>query len=170
MGICASGGGVRAGSVALGALQALRAEGLLLRARYLVSVSGGGYMVGAFQQALACGPGIDQPPITLGPTSARPRDVLRPGSMEEDHVRRHSDYLSDGLKQWLVAFGVIFRCLLSALVVIGLVITAAGLLVGRFYRVTRIANGSRPNFRPRNCRDRRGEKQPPSGTTRPAYR
>jgi hypothetical protein len=51
VGICASGGGIRSASVTLGALQALR-EDVLSRARYLVSVSGGGYMAGAFQLAL----------------------------------------------------------------------------------------------------------------------
>ena len=49
-GVCLSGGGIRSGSVALGALQSLRTE--LLGARYLVSVSGGGYTAGALQLAL----------------------------------------------------------------------------------------------------------------------
>jgi hypothetical protein len=46
VGICALGGGIRSASVTLGALQALR-EDVLSRARYLVSVWGGGYMTGA---------------------------------------------------------------------------------------------------------------------------
>jgi hypothetical protein len=55
LGICASGGGIRSATVTLGALQGLRTERLadsprsvLSRADYLVSVSGGGYMTGAF--------------------------------------------------------------------------------------------------------------------------
>ena len=49
-GICLSGGGIRAASVALGALQSpeFRAE-VVPEAQYLVSVSGGGYTAGAFQ-------------------------------------------------------------------------------------------------------------------------
>jgi hypothetical protein len=41
IGICASGGGIRSASVTLGALQAMRDE-VLSKARYLMSVSGGG--------------------------------------------------------------------------------------------------------------------------------
>jgi len=143
IGICVSGGGVRSGSVALGALQALRQEKQLLQASYLVSVSGGGYMAGAFQLALADPDRsvLDLPRgVKFPATSATPGDVFAPGSVEEDHVRRHSSYLSDGAKQWLVALGVILRGLISSLVVIGLAVTAVGLAIGRFYRSTRIAN------------------------------
>ncbi len=51
-GICVSGGGIRSASVALGALQALRAQGVLADADYLVSVSGGGYTTGGLQLAV----------------------------------------------------------------------------------------------------------------------
>ena len=44
VGICLSGGGVRSASVALGALQAM--HDVVRQARYLVSVSGGGYVAG----------------------------------------------------------------------------------------------------------------------------
>jgi hypothetical protein len=49
LGICLSGGGIRAASFALGALQALVASGHYGQARYLATVSGGGYTGGASQ-------------------------------------------------------------------------------------------------------------------------
>lgn len=51
VGICCSGGGIRAASYALGCLQELDAQGLLRgehRAEYISAVSGGSYMVGGF--------------------------------------------------------------------------------------------------------------------------
>src|SRR5205085_2139809 len=58
LGICVSGGGVRSASVTLGALQELGPD-VLTKAEYLVSVSGGGYMIGAMQLALT---GAGDPP------------------------------------------------------------------------------------------------------------
>jgi hypothetical protein len=49
LGICFSGGGIRAASFALGALQALDEKGLYRQARFLATVSGGGYLGGASQ-------------------------------------------------------------------------------------------------------------------------
>ncbi|TMK78537.1 MAG: hypothetical protein E6G47_09615 [Actinobacteria bacterium] len=132
LGICVSGGGVRAGTVALGALQALRTQ--LLRARYLLSVSGGGYVAGAFQLAL-------QTQEDMDPASqASPKDVFTPGSLEEDHVRRHTSYVSDGPRQWLAALGALLRGVISSLAVIALTVAAAGIATGWFYRATRIAD------------------------------
>jgi hypothetical protein len=71
VGICASGGGIRSASVTLGALQALQRD-VLSKARYLVSVSGGGYMTGAFQLALTrANPEAE--------SLATPADVFTPG-------------------------------------------------------------------------------------------
>ena len=142
IGICVSGGGVRSASVTLGALQSLRQCGQLARARYLVSVSGGGYMAGAFQLALKTSDDGTQA------TLAKPSDVLDPGSGEEDHVRRHSSYLSDGPRQWLTALGVLFRNLMASFFVIALFVATLGIAVGWFYRVTHIAelHALRPLF------------------------
>jgi hypothetical protein len=52
VGICVSGSGIRSASVALGALCALRDNGVLGNANYLVSVSGGGYTTGGLQLAM----------------------------------------------------------------------------------------------------------------------
>ena len=132
--ICLSGGGIRSASVALGALQSLRSGledmgkdmGSVAR---IVSVSGGGYTNGGVQLALT-----DPPGQNAGEGGAQAKDVFAPGSAEEDHLRRHSSYLSDGPGQWLVALGVLLRNLLLSLLIIGLSVSAVGLAVGFFYR------------------------------------
>jgi len=128
--ICLSGGGIRSASVALGALQSMRsAPGGLGDVADIVSVSGGGYTNGGVQLALTGKGGRPE-----GPGGAHPDDVFAPGSVEEDHLRRHSSYLSDGLGQWLVALGVLLRNLLASLLVIGLTVATVGLAIGSFYR------------------------------------
>ena len=144
-GICVSGGGIRSASVALGALQALRDAGDLGTAEYLVSVSGGGFTVAGMQLALTPGnpgPAAPDPAGQQHPgTGAQPGDVFGPGSAEEDHLRRHSSYIADGLRQWLAALAVLLRGVLSSLVVIGLTITTLGLALGAFYGYVPIVNG-----------------------------
>ncbi|MGH9118127.1 MAG: hypothetical protein ACRD0A_09735 [Acidimicrobiales bacterium] len=49
IGICLSGGGIRAASFALGAIQGLQEAGIYQRADFLATVSGGGYLGGALQ-------------------------------------------------------------------------------------------------------------------------
>lgn len=135
--ICLSGGGIRSASVALGALQSMRAAlGGLGGVDRIVSVSGGGYTNGGIQLALT---GTDGGPPEPG--EAQPDDVFSPGSPEEDHLRRHSSYLSDGLGQWLVALGVLLRNLLASLLILGLSVAAVGLAVGCFYRHIPIVPG-----------------------------
>ena len=146
-GICLPGGGIRSATVALGALQSLQTlaskakQTELGRIRYLVSVSGGGYTAGAFQLALQA---------NKGKRGAGPRRVFAPGSPEEDHLRRHSSYVADTAGQWLMALGVLFRCVATGIALIGLAIAALGLAIGRFYRevpiVTRGLAGLKPLF------------------------
>jgi hypothetical protein len=107
VGVCVSGGGIRSATVALGALQSLQladpvitpsdAPTELGRVTYLSSVSGGGFTAGAYQVALHAG-------------NTTPEDVMKPGSPEEDHVRRHSSYLADSPREWAIALGVLLRC------------------------------------------------------------
>ncbi|MET9963423.1 hypothetical protein ABZ128_30870 [Streptomyces sp. NPDC006326] len=133
-GICVSGGGIRSASVALGALQALREGGVLSRARYLTSVSGGGYAVGAYQLAIT----DRQPRNRQGRLIARAdlataRDAFEPGSPEEDHVRRHAKYLADSPREKLHAAGVILRGLCVSLGLLALTFTVAGICLSLFY-------------------------------------
>ena len=184
-GICVSGGGVRSAAVALGALQALRKEKVLNEAAYLVSVSGGGYTTGAMQLALT--PEKPEKPekkdthlrrtaraslrIILGSGASAPADpgtiataadVFAPGSAEEDHLRRHSSYVADDLGEWIVAMGVLFRGVVSALVVNGLIITVLGLAIGKFYSYVKIMdNGNLAKLQPLFLLSRQPNARPP---------
>ncbi|WP_414170235.1 hypothetical protein ACMATS_34850 [Streptoverticillium reticulum] len=123
LGFCVSGGGIRSACVVLGALQALRSH--LLRARYLVSVSGGGYTTGAIQLALA----------GEGRQGAGPGDVYKPGTPEEDHTRRHSKYVAEGTGQWLVAVGAVLRGLLASLSLLTATVLVLGLALSWGYHL-----------------------------------
>ncbi|MEU5429619.1 hypothetical protein AB0H73_29075 [Streptomyces olivoreticuli] len=128
LGFCVSGGGIRSACVTLGALQALRPH--LCRARYLVSVSGGGYTTGALQLALAgkgrCG---------KDRYGACPDDVFMPGTPEEDHTRRHSKYVAEGAGQWLAALGAVLRGLLASLSLLTATLLALGLALSWGYHL-----------------------------------
>jgi hypothetical protein len=142
VGICASGGGIRSASVTLGALQALQAT-VLPRARYLVSVSGGGYMTGAFQLALTrANPDAE--------SLARPEDVFTPGSAEEDHLRRHGKYLADGFREWATALGVVLRGVAASLSLLTLCVVVLGIGLNAFYRAAPVVDVTRflPRFDP----------------------
>ncbi|TYC77504.1 hypothetical protein [Streptomyces sp. CB01881] len=135
LGFCVSGGGIRSACITLGALQSLRPW--LKEARYLVSVSGGGYTVGALQLALSdAAPG--------GPVRAvsglTADDVLEPGSPEEDHLRRNAKYLADGTGQWLVALGTLLRGLVAALTLLLAAVLVLGLGLSRFYHLVPLAD------------------------------
>ncbi len=140
VGVCVSGGGIRSATVALGALNALREAGVLGEADYLVSVSGGGYTAGGLQLAMTRAT-AGLPPGQAPASRATAADAFAPGSPEEDHLRRHSSYIADGLGQWLVALGVLLRGVLSSLIIIGLTITTVGLGIGAFYRHVPITAG-----------------------------
>ncbi|MEV7599491.1 hypothetical protein AB0O91_19140 [Kitasatospora sp. NPDC089797] len=135
LGFCASGGGIRSACVTLGALQALRPW--LKRARYLVSVSGGGYTVGALQLALS----DSAPGSPVRAVSGLTADtVLEPGSPEEDHLRRHSKYIADGTGEWLVALGTLLRGVLSALFLLLAAVLVLGLGLSRFYHAVPVTD------------------------------
>jgi hypothetical protein len=129
IGFCVSGGGIRSASVAMGALQGLRPQ--LLKARYLTSVSGGGYTAGAMQLGLLGtendAQGRPEPGV------ATPADVFLQGTPEEDHVRRHSSYIADGPAEWLLALGVVLRGLLASLLLVTAAVAALGVTLGLFY-------------------------------------
>ncbi|GAA5127477.1 patatin-like phospholipase family protein [Haloechinothrix salitolerans] len=137
VGFCLSGGGIRAASVAMGALQTLRSE--LLGARYLVSVSGGGYTAGALQQSLTGA--VRDPRFAI----ARDVEVLREpehayqhGTAEENHVRRRSAYLADTPWEVVTALGVVARGLLLSLFMLFAPAVVLGVLAGWFYQAVPI--------------------------------
>lgn len=135
LGFCLSGGGIRSASVALGALQTLRPE--LLRARYLVSVSGGGYTAGALQLALTGAGDADRQ--STGTPAGTPATVYLPGSVEEDRLRRHARYLADSTPQILGALGLIARVVTLSLLAVFIPALVAGWAVGEFYRAVPVA-------------------------------
>jgi hypothetical protein len=133
IGFCVSGGGIRSATLALGALDALRP--LLTQARYLVSVSGGGYATGAMQLALQSVRNDTKLPPELegGDSVAAPADVYTGGSAELDHTRKHGRYLADGAKEWVVAVVRLLRGLLVNLLTLGLSVIVIGRVVGHVY-------------------------------------
>ncbi|MFJ2191753.1 hypothetical protein ACIOJE_28100 [Kitasatospora sp. NPDC087861] len=135
LGFCASGGGIRSACVTLGALQSLRPW--LKRARYLVSVSGGGYTVGALQLALS----DSAPGGPVRAVSGLTADtVFEPGSPEEDHLRRHGRFIADGAGEWLVALGTLLRGVLSAFSLLLAAVLVLGLGLSRFYHLVPITD------------------------------
>ncbi|MCU1428939.1 MAG: hypothetical protein JWL83_2939 [Actinomycetia bacterium] len=130
IGICLSGGGVRSASVALGAMQTLRPQ--LEDARYLVSVSGGGYTAGALQLALTNARDPRWP--KTGTPVQDPAEAFMPGSVEEDWVRRHADYLADSPSTMLVALGVVARVLVLSVVFLFGPAIVLGLAIGRLFK------------------------------------
>lgn len=134
VGICVSGGGIRSASVTLGALQALREAKVVAKARYLVSVSGGGYTAGAFQLALTHEqPTNDQGQPLAQADLAQPADAFAPGSPEEDHIRRHAKYLADNPKEMVLALGTVLRGVLVSLGALALLFAVAGMYLHAFY-------------------------------------
>ena len=129
IGICVSGGGIRAASVALGTLRrldALRPDGpsLFVRARWLVAVSGGGYTAGGWQVSS----GLDG-----GGSSARDGLFDADGAWAAT-IRERRRFLDNGT--WSIMGGIL-QLLARTAVVLGAIMSAAyaigwgaGLLVG----------------------------------------
>lgn len=143
VGICVSGGGIRSACVTLGALQEFQQAGELGRASYLVSVSGGGFMTGAYQLALRPRPRstADTGTGTVDdPNAATPANVFAAGSVEQDHVRRHSKYLADSGREWAVALGVLLRGVAVSLALVTLTVMVAGFAFSAFYRLVPVAD------------------------------
>ncbi|HWC11173.1 MAG TPA: hypothetical protein VG455_08120, partial [Acidimicrobiales bacterium] len=112
LGIAFSGGGIRSASFCMGALQVLEEEmdgsgtPLFRRARWVASVSGGGYLAGA-RQMLA---------HLAVPTP------FKAGSHEVDHVRRHGRYLAESPVEWATAMARVLAGLVLNLAVFWLIL------------------------------------------------
>lgn len=107
LGISMSGGGIRSAAYSLGVYQRLAEDGLVVRARYLSAVSGGGYLAAA----LAISHALSPPELVAhGPAPWCRR------SPEEDRLRRNLAYLAPGNagRLWLaanLAYGLILNLL-----------------------------------------------------------
>ncbi len=91
LGICCSGGGIRSAAFSLGALQALSAAGLYQRAKFVTSVSGGGYIAGSFATVRAGTEGGVEPEDR---NSKDGNYAYQPGSPEDRYLRTHMHYLA----------------------------------------------------------------------------
>lgn len=141
VGVCLSGGGVRAGSLALGVLQAPAMREKLLGADFVVSVSGGGYIAGAFQQALS---DAEHPDAGDWAVVRDPASVLMPGTAEEDFVRRHASYLANTPGQLVHALARIAAHLVITMALVFAPAVAVGVALGLLYRgrITSVNTGS----------------------------
>lgn len=112
-GIGLSGGGIRSASFCLGALQALEGFGLIRRADYLSTVSGGGYIGAGMVAAMTRQDGqqADFPYAVLGhvpPNGQQGNDMK--DSEAVSHLRDHSRYLiPHGLSDILVSATILTR-------------------------------------------------------------
>jgi hypothetical protein len=159
-GICFSGGGIRSGSFCLGVMQGLEAGdgehgSAFAKARYLASVSGGGYMAGAAQlhasleqhrrvvEARAeCGDDVDRANAAEAAIRAEPvAPPFPPGSAEEDHLRRHGNYLADSAPEWFNAIAQTLGKLLANLGLTALAIVALSQPLGW---IGRLLLGAKP--------------------------
>jgi hypothetical protein len=122
IGICCSGGGVRSASFNLGALQALQAAGVLGKAEYLSSVSGGGYTAAAM--TMVAGSGADRVFAEGCP------EPFAPGSPEEAYLRNRSSYLAPGTTGKLRLVANVLRGLLFNALVVGSLLVGAGVALG----------------------------------------
>jgi len=98
LGISVSGGGVRSASFAFGVLQVLRREGLLERACYVTSVSGGGYTAAALEHE-------NRTEVDTSNVAERAKTV--------DRIRRRLGYL---VPTTVAGVGAVARVLLGLLI------------------------------------------------------
>ena len=137
IGVCCSGGGIRSASFNLGALQALRHDSELGKAKYLAAVSGGSYIAGGLCMVAKTWPasagaeppegdGHDDSDPSLVTTKALP---FHPGSPEEQYLRNRSTYMAPTrLDKLFLAWRVLLGLVLN-LVLVGLPLFAIGTLL-----------------------------------------
>jgi len=139
LGICCSGGGLRSASFNLGALQALRHEQELGKAKYLAAVSGGSYIAASICMVAKTWPWGEDPGPGPQPDKGQPghddsdpslvtRDSLpfHPQSPEEQYLRNRSTYMAPtSLDKLFLGWRVLLGLVLN-LALIGLPLFACG--------------------------------------------
>ncbi|HEV2058614.1 MAG TPA: hypothetical protein VGR11_04600 [Solirubrobacteraceae bacterium] len=134
IGICCSGGGIRSASFNLGALQALRHEQELGKAKYLAAVSGGSYIAGSVCMVAKTWPAGEErpPPGEPGHDDSDPsivnRDALpfHPQSPEEQYLRNRSTYMAPTRPDKLFLAWRVLLGLVVNLTLVGLPLFAIG--------------------------------------------
>lgn len=103
-GLAFSGGGIRSAVFCLGIMQKLAAEGILSKADYLSTVSGGGYIGSALAWWLHGRTSVDDDPASKGYDTGSnlpfgttdPADIGAPSDPPLSHLRRNGRYLIPG--------------------------------------------------------------------------
>ena len=134
IGICCSGGGIRSASFNLGALQALRHERELGKAKYLAAVSGGSYIAGSVCMVAKTWPaGQDRPAAgEPGHDDSDPATVngdalpFHPQSAEEQYLRNRSTYMAPTRMDKLFLAWRVLLGLVVNLTLVGLPLFAIG--------------------------------------------
>ncbi|MEA2826764.1 MAG: hypothetical protein QOG43_1203 [Actinomycetota bacterium] len=140
MGICLSGGGIRAAAFGLGALQSMQENGILTgpaKADYLAAVSGGSYIATAVN--LVARGGLPGEPG--GETAVAAADPFARGTPEEQFLREHTTYLVHGPGGRLVyagrvVGGILLNILFLALL-LHLIFRPAGWIYGGLFETLR---------------------------------
>ncbi|MGI8730933.1 MAG: hypothetical protein ACR2LK_13280 [Solirubrobacteraceae bacterium] len=138
IGICCSGGGIRSASFNLGALQALRHEQELGKAKYIAAVSGGSYIAGSVCMMAKTWPAGETRPSKgeRGHDDSDPSVVtgdalpFHPLSPEVQYIRNRSTYmaptrLDKAFLAWRVLLGLVVN-----LTLVGLPLFAIGVFLG----------------------------------------
>jgi hypothetical protein len=133
--LCLSGGGIRSGCVAMGAMQTLSREPegdepprweeapLFDKFDYIISVSGGGYTAGARLLAVEAEGGGPERPLA---------DRFNPGSPEFAFLRRRASYIADSPLGLVRALAEVLKNLVASLLMVFLVAVIAGWISGWF--------------------------------------
>jgi hypothetical protein len=144
MGICLSGGGIRAAAFGLGALQSMQEKGILTgpgKADYLAAVSGGSYIATAVN--LVARGGLPGEPG--GESAVAAADPFARGTPEEQFLRDHTTYLVHGPGGRLVyagrVVGGILLNLLFLALLLHLVFRPAGWIYGALFESLRRTHG-----------------------------
>jgi hypothetical protein len=121
-GLALSGGGVRSAAFSLGVLQGLQSKGVVDRADYLSTVSGGGYI----GTALSLGMSTNGGTFPFGKTGSDPGETP-----ETRHLRDNSKYLlQNGIPSAISALAIYLRGLvMNALVLMPFLLIGAAFLV-----------------------------------------
>ncbi|MDQ3723574.1 MAG: hypothetical protein M3376_11060 [Actinomycetota bacterium] len=137
IGICCSGGGIRSASFNLGALQALRHERELGKAKYVAAVSGGSYIAGSVCMLAKTWPAGEPRPRRgeRGHDDSDPSIVngdalpFHPQSPEEQYIRNRSTYMAPTRLDKLYLVWRVLLGLVVNLVLVGLPLFATGVVL-----------------------------------------
>ncbi|MES1263443.1 MAG: hypothetical protein ABUL69_03750 [Peristeroidobacter soli] len=128
VGVALSGGGIRSAAFNMGVLQSLARSGLLARADYLSSVSGGGYIASCLTWLRAHVPASSSQHLGDVPLADCTGTVL-------DWLRAHGRYLitGKGLSGWTLAASILSGTLLNLFVLLPVILLLIGLASGDWF-------------------------------------